>query len=128
MYSKLTVSGIYILSVSCFGTAIEALVQMHGQIREVPTSLLLDLVRYGQIVFSRSYFIVYSKLTVSGIYILSVSCFVTTIEVLVQMHGPIREVPTSLLLDLVRYGQIAFNRSYFLCIPNLLLVESIYCQ
>ena len=51
-----------------------------------------------------------------------------TIEALVQMHGPIREVPTSLLLDLVRYGQIVFNRSYFLCIPNLLLVESIYCQ
>ena len=31
---------------SCFGSSIEALIQMHGPVREVPTSLLLDLVRY----------------------------------------------------------------------------------
>ena len=31
---------------SCFGSSIEALIQMHGPVRQVPTSLLLDLVRY----------------------------------------------------------------------------------
>ena len=68
---------------SCFGSSIEALIQMHGPVREVPTSLLLDLVRY--LLFSCS-LIIYQS-----------------IEALIQMHGPVREVPTSLLLDLVRY-------------------------
>jgi hypothetical protein len=42
MYIPIT--GNYI--VSSFGSSIEALVQMHGPIREVPTDQLVDLVRY----------------------------------------------------------------------------------